>query len=238
MISIPVSLELWNRIFEIGGVILLFLTFVFGAGALLTSKRINARQAAELRRFNRELTDAQTELDKQRVRAADAAAKLAKLQEDAANAKAAQQKVEIELAKQQERAATAESDLLRLKESQKDRTISPAQAKQLLSDLANQINEPTEVWWVAGDSDSYPLALRIVNILKSSGCPNASERLSVGSAGMGFFIAYSGGVSKSPTAVLLRQAFGSVGMPLQEFPDLTIPPGVVRIYIGHKLQAD
>jgi hypothetical protein len=45
------SLEWYKAFFEIGGVILLFLTFVFGAGALIVSGRINRAQAAELRAF-------------------------------------------------------------------------------------------------------------------------------------------------------------------------------------------
>ena len=45
------SLEWYKAVFEIGGVSLLFLTFVFGAGALIVSGRINRAQAEELRTF-------------------------------------------------------------------------------------------------------------------------------------------------------------------------------------------
>src|ERR1035438_1891708 len=38
------SLDGWKAFFEIGGITLLFLTFVFGAGALLVGKRINVLQ--------------------------------------------------------------------------------------------------------------------------------------------------------------------------------------------------
>lgn len=44
-------LEHWKDFFEIGGVTLLFLTFVFGAGALFTTSKLNKRQAASLRDF-------------------------------------------------------------------------------------------------------------------------------------------------------------------------------------------
>src|SRR6266478_4274798 len=113
------SLEAWKTIFEIGGVILLFLTFVFGAGALFTSTRINARQASELREFNNKLADAQTGLSKQQERTANAEGRVAGLEKTAADAKTAQQKVETELARQQERAALAERALLQMKESLK-----------------------------------------------------------------------------------------------------------------------
>ena len=45
------SLEAWKTMFEYGGVMLLFFTFVFAAGAVITTNRINRVQAAELREF-------------------------------------------------------------------------------------------------------------------------------------------------------------------------------------------
>jgi hypothetical protein len=45
------SLEGWKAFFEIGGVILLLLTFTFGAGALIVNDRLNAIQAEELADF-------------------------------------------------------------------------------------------------------------------------------------------------------------------------------------------
>lgn len=111
------SLESWKALFEIGGVILLFLTFVFGAGALITSNRINALQEVRLRQFSQTLTDSQTESGKQQVRAADADARVAGLEKDAAEAK-------TELAKQQEKTASAERSLLELQQQVKHRVIS------------------------------------------------------------------------------------------------------------------
>jgi hypothetical protein len=49
------SLEGWKSLFEIGGVILLFLTFIFGAGVVITTNRINERQAERLRQFDKSL---------------------------------------------------------------------------------------------------------------------------------------------------------------------------------------
>ena len=45
------SLEGWKAFFEIGGVVLLLLTFAFGAGALIVNNRLNAIQAKELGDF-------------------------------------------------------------------------------------------------------------------------------------------------------------------------------------------
>jgi hypothetical protein len=51
------SLEGWKSLFETSGVILLFLTFISGAGALYFSNRINAAQEEHLRQFSQDLRD-------------------------------------------------------------------------------------------------------------------------------------------------------------------------------------
>jgi hypothetical protein len=82
-------LEWWKNLFEIGGVALLFLTFVFGAGALFTSTKINARQAEQIRLFNKQMTDAQTDLARQQEATANAQEQAAE-----ANRKADQERLE------------------------------------------------------------------------------------------------------------------------------------------------
>jgi hypothetical protein len=66
------TLELWKNLFEIVGVVLLLLTFVAGAGVLWFSRKLNDRQAAQLRNFDKDLTDAKTKLGEQQERAAAA----------------------------------------------------------------------------------------------------------------------------------------------------------------------
>jgi hypothetical protein len=46
-------LEVWKSVFEIGGVMLLALTFIFGAGALIVNNRLNAIQSKELDERNK-----------------------------------------------------------------------------------------------------------------------------------------------------------------------------------------
>jgi len=55
------SLEGWKAFLEIGGVVLLALTVVFGASALIVNNRLNAIQAEQLRQFDKALTDAKSE---------------------------------------------------------------------------------------------------------------------------------------------------------------------------------
>jgi septal ring factor EnvC (AmiA/AmiB activator) len=122
------SLESWKSFFEIGGVLLLFLTFVFGAGVVITSTRINARQAVQLRNFDKQLTDAKSELGKQQERTAQADARVAGLETDSANAKS-------EMAKQQTRAANAERALLELQQRLAHRRISQSDHDKLVASL-------------------------------------------------------------------------------------------------------
>lgn len=137
-------LESWKSFFEIGGVILLFLTFIFGAGVVFTTNKLNERQAEQLRVFDRNLTDAKTDLGEQQERAAKADSKVAALQNDAANAKAAQLRVEIDLAKQREKTAGAEKALLELQARLADRKLTQPQR----NDLTNLLKE-----WPGTDVD-------------------------------------------------------------------------------------
>jgi hypothetical protein len=109
--------EAWKSLFDWGAIILIFLTFAFGVGALYTGNTISDRQEERLRQFDKGLTDAKTDLGKQQVLASDAASRVAGLEKDAADAK-------TEMAKQQTRAATAEKALLELQQRLAHRRIS------------------------------------------------------------------------------------------------------------------
>ena len=132
-------LEGWKALFEIGGVILLFLTFVFGAGALITSNRINSRQEVRLREFNKQLTDSQQEIGKAKERAA-----------------------ELEL-------QTAEVRLELEREIQKHapRTLTDAQRSILITELRGKI--PKVNFVVQKDLESRWFALQLEIVLQDAG---------------------------------------------------------------------
>lgn len=92
------SLEWWKSFFEIGGIILLFLTFIFGSGALITTRRINKRQAGRLREFDRQLTDARVELSRQQETTANAEKQAAEAVEKAEKERLARLRLESQLA--------------------------------------------------------------------------------------------------------------------------------------------
>lgn len=94
-------LEWWKTLFEVGSVVLLLLTLMFGAGALLTARRVNQRQCQQLRNFDQELTEAKAELSKQQERAANA-------EHDTAEAKKTAEIFRLQIAAANEQAAEAD----------------------------------------------------------------------------------------------------------------------------------
>lgn len=155
------SLEAWKSVFEFGGVLLLALTFVFGAGAYVINNRLNAEQAKQLRAFDKDLTDAKIALGKQQEIASQAAGKLAGLEQAAADAKA-------EMAKQQTRAATAETKLLELQQTLADRTLTKESAGSLVRNLKEFSGQKFQVLAYSGNPESENFAKQLIEILSAS----------------------------------------------------------------------
>lgn len=53
------SVESWKAFFDVGTVVLLFLTFAFGFGVLFTGNIVNTRQAEEIRRQDLQIAQLQ-----------------------------------------------------------------------------------------------------------------------------------------------------------------------------------
>lgn len=103
------SLEAWKSFFDIGALVLLFLTFAFGAGILITGNIINKRQGEQLRQFDKGLTDAKTELGKQQERAAKAEERVALAEQHSAEANSKAEGFRLDIAKANESAAQAQA---------------------------------------------------------------------------------------------------------------------------------
>src|SRR5216683_736374 len=80
------SLEVWKAIFEIGGVVLLALTFVFGAGALVVNNRLNVVQGRELDDFKLKFEGEQQKTALAQKEASEAKEKADKFEKDIATA--------------------------------------------------------------------------------------------------------------------------------------------------------
>ncbi len=217
------SLEAWKSVFEIGGVILLFLTFVFGAGVVLTTNRLNDRQATQLREFDKQLTDAKTELGRQQVRAANADAQVAGLETDATNAKA-------EMAKQQTRAANAEKALLELQQRLEHRRISQSDHDKLVASLKPFRGSAIQLTKL-GDAEAAQFADDLLAVLHDAGW---SIQLSIA----GTFSPPRYGLlcsvdESTPAGHALAVALGK--LPTADVRPTTLrPPFVANIFVGLK----
>jgi len=155
------SAEGAKAIFDVGAIILLFFTFAFGVGAYFTGNVINKRQGEQLRQFDKSLTDAKTELGRQQERTANAVARVAGLETDAANAKS-------EMARQQTRAADAERALLELQQRLAHRRISKSDHDRLVASLLPFRGSVVRLTKL-GDAEAAQYADDVLAILRDAG---------------------------------------------------------------------
>jgi hypothetical protein len=226
------TLEGWKSIFEIGGVTLVFLSFVFGAGALYTANRLNVLQDEQLRQFDKGLTEAKTELGKQQVLASDAVSRVAGLEKDAADAKA-------EMAKQQARAATAERSLLELQGRIKDRRLSGGQYAQLLTLLKPvKPEEPTFVSSILFDGEGREYARDINKLLLEAEWTTAPEPIQSTPGNLarpvGLILVVHDGNALPSHAIALFNAFTAAGLHPTWGQNDSMPPARVSVLVGSK----
>lgn len=170
--------------------------------------------------------------------AANANKDLAGLQKAAADAKAAQQRVELDLSKQQEKTATAEKDLASLKQAIAPRHLTPEQSRILTKLLSGEPQGAVSVISVIGDGDGAAFAAQIVAVLRDAGWPITDKDIAqgafsgVGPVGVGILVHSS--TTVPAYAGRLQQAFFSVGVPLAGVESPSVPEGAARIVVGRK----
>ena len=209
--------------FEIGGVALQFFTFAFGTGALYTATKVNDRQAVRLREFEKEVTDARTELGRQQKRAARADAHVAELQRDVANAKTAQ--------------AKAEQDLLELQHRVKDRRLSGHQEKQLIEMLTPTRKGPVTVARVISDGEGREFAKDIDRVLAASGFATGGVVNTTPcdlARPVGLIVTIHNHNAVPSHAPILFKAFEVAGLHPTWGENETVPQDAVQVLIGNK----
>jgi hypothetical protein len=164
--------------------------------------------------------------------------KLAALQKDASNAKAAQQKVQTELAAQQERAAKAEKELSELKEAVRPRRLTKEQQDALVKLLSSEPRGPVELVCVMGDGEGYAFAMQIDSVLKAAGWTvqggGVAQAAYSGGNPTGFGIVVRNGITAPQYAARIQRAFFSIGIPLAGAELADRPEGAVMILVGNK----
>ncbi len=171
----------------------------------------------------------------------EAAGKVAEAQRDAADAKAAQQRVEVELAKvgiklagQQERAAQAERSLLELQEKLRPRTLSSEQRAKLIDALSRIPKGPVEFLHVEGDHEAFDFAEQVRDVLQKAGWDVGERTIMLGVNVVGTLIVVHDAQSAPPYAGALQKAFASASLDLVGTLDGKLPQSRVRIIVGHK----
>lgn len=175
------SLEGWKAFFEIGGVVLLLLTFAFGAGALIVNNRLNAIQAKELGDFRLKFEEEQQKTALAQKEAAEAkqiaggfevAISTAKQQAAEANAKAEGFRLDIANANQRAADANRIAEEERLKRVQIEERMKPRSLKlspQALSALKSYKGTEYTFSSVFADEESITLLKQLDSILLSAG---------------------------------------------------------------------
>lgn len=243
------SVESLKSFFDVGTVVLLFLAFAFGAGVLITGNIINRRQAEQIRQFDKGLTDAKTALGKQQERAANADARVAGLEHDAADAKA-------EMAKQQARAATAELNLLELQERIKPRMLTGKQAADFVAALKALPGGTINFGYTSGGGDeSFNFAKQFLPLFKAANWRVRNEasianHLEIQVIGVGVLnrgapvpnptlppsglnLPPSGFIALTPTLAAIQSAFRAVRIEVQF---INFPVDIPEVVIGSKPQ--
>ena len=149
-----ISLDSWKTFFEIGGVVLLFLTFLFGAGAWYTTRKINARQAEQLRGFQQTLTRADEELAQTKLDLSTQQQRTAEAETQAAQAK--------------DTAAKSEFALLELQNRLAHRSLTAEQEVRLISLLKPYAGTRIVVRKL-GDDEASAFAEDVLSVLAKAG---------------------------------------------------------------------
>lgn len=135
------SVEFWKSVFDWGTVVLVSLTVLTGAGALITGKIIGDRQDE----------------------------KIAELNTQASEAKRDAEKFKLDIASANERAANAERETARLNARLADRTLSDSQLSSLIENLKPFAGQAFQVVPYWGDKESTGIADRITGGLTKAG---------------------------------------------------------------------
>lgn len=136
------TVEFWKSFFDVGTLFLLFLTFAFGVGVLITGTVINKRQAEQIRQFETTLTASQEDLAKEQHKTAEAQTEAAKAQ------------------------LALEQFMNVLGKNVNQRVID---YKRFIDLLKSQPKGSAEIWYESDPEEAHFFAVQLSNALKSKG---------------------------------------------------------------------
>jgi hypothetical protein len=185
--------------------------------------------------------------------ASDAEKDVAGLQKAAADAMAAQQRVETDLAKQQERAATAEKELLELQERIKPRRLTDKQSTDFVNELKTLPNSAINLGYTAGGGDEcFNFLKQLMPLFREAqwktpeDTRSVTNHLDIQVIGVGILVPGPPGtdpakrlpqksfIQLTPTLITLRSAFKGVGIDVQFISWYPREDNIPELVIGSK----
>jgi hypothetical protein len=230
------SVEAWKAIFDWGTVVLVGLTFVFGAGALITGNILSERQEKELSQVKLQTASAQKDADDANERSKSLEHANLELRSQVAT-------LETGAAKQQERAAEAEQELLRLQDRVKIRHLSAEQRKKMIDFLtsteASKIPKGTiRIHRLLLDQTAQAFALEIKEAFAVAGWPSDDIGRDMIPSGdtipVGIVVIFHSSQNIPVHAGLILHALIAADLNPTSGENPGVPDGMVEILVGIK----
>ena len=234
------SAEALKSFFDWGTVVLVGLTFIFGAGALITGNKISKRQDKELADFKLKAANAERAAGEANQNAGEASERAKNLENANLTLRGQIATLETGASQQKERAANAEKELIQLKQKLKWRTITPEQRAELIRLLSPVPKNGTTVLSVSsgmGDAESDAFGNQIADVLKASGFTvSRGSAVWTGGNPIGFRMAIHSAEAVPVYAAPIQRAFDKAGLPLDGMEKADVKEGEIQIIVGIKPQ--
>ena len=159
------------------------------------------------------------------------------LEKQAADAKAAQQRVETDLSKQRERTAIAERSLLELQEKVRPRRLSEEQKQTLVKLLSSEVPIEPRVFCAMDAPDGQVFKDDFVDVFRRLGwtiSPNNTGRQIYSSHLTGILIVVKDANNIPPQSRALHDALRAIGINAPGSTDSNLPNNTFEIRIGSK----
>ncbi len=254
------NLERWVDLANMGVVIALALSFVFGGASIYLSRKLNKAKDAQSA-TEKQISDVKTE--EARASAAKANEKTAtlsheniKLRTDLESATAESRSKQAELTVEQQKLIKAQQQLAEAEQNRADaqlslekileevrrrqmpRTLSPEQRTRLIEHLKASPKGEIEITCIMGDAEGYAFATELDGLLKAAGW-------NIIGGGVAQAV-YSGGNPKGAGIIIrrmqtaphyvaiLQKAFSDAGYPMSGAENSELQEGKVVLLIGNK----
>jgi hypothetical protein len=158
----------------------------------------------------------------------------AKLERDAADSKATQQRVEIQLAEARTAQAAAEKSLLEIQERISDRHL--PDREKFVAFLKEYKRGPVDIRYSAGDTEAHRFAVEIDSALKAAGWSESrvNDRVIIVPEPVRLIFSVHSGDSIPDHAGAIQQAFKATNIPTETRTDEAQEKGTIVLIVGSK----